>query len=512
MKANEQGSRGFLWPAVATLLCVATVVTAMSSMPALARPPDPDVPQPEPIHIRLDQSLAGALGGGAVSASRVRVAADPGTWYDLLDPPQGFDSEAFFPPTNWEVITESGAGWAQQSAQQLSGSYSAGVVTATAGTLNTWLFYGGSTGFSLETVADAELMFSYWLNTENTGNDPVYFGWASSPDGQNFYGARISGRVSKWLTATLDLQQYVGDDSVWIAFFVNGTSTSGTQQVYVDNVKVRGMEPYKVYLAVALKDYEAPATAFTFTDDFSDLNSGWPHVLQWGSTREEQGYITGYTDKFVADYPNDYTIVGGACRRPQTYFVRNGEWAEHIIAKPGLMAGSQFVMEVDIAYCDDALFASTGLVFGLNDSNTEYYRVILIYDPGGGGTIKYAVWRESHILVNTSPSSHLNGGYNTNRVKVVRDGCNLSLYFNDHLEWSSSNECYYIDDQRQVGFFHDRYPNHGKTGATLDNFRLEGAMYATGSDQKVVVWTTESWPVERALEGVDYMKWHDSSH
>jgi len=504
---------------VALLLLVGTVVTAMPSTPTLAGPPDPPIPQPEPFYIRLEQPLAGLDVAVEPLSGPIHTAVEPGEWYNLIA--EEFDQDPAtnpFPPQGWEVQTTTEPGWARRDEQWVSdgdyGGFSAGVVMTTTGTPNTWLFYGGDagTGISLEDVADAKLDFKYWLNTEYTIDDEaVYFGWAASSDGQNFYGARISGRVGAWLTGVLDMQQYIGDDSVWIAFFVIGEATAGEQHVYVDNVRVRGKEPYEVYLPTIMNNYEPPPTIFTFTDDFSDLNSGWPHILQWGSSYEEQGYITGYTDKFVADYPNDYTIVGGACRRPKTYFMRNGEWAERIIAKPGLMAGSQFVMEVDIAYCDDALFASTGLVFGLNDSHTEFYRVILIYDPGGGGTLKYAVWRDSKILVSTSPSSYLNGGYNTNRVKVVRDGCNISLYFNNHLEWSKSDECHYMD-QRQVGLFHDRFPGHGKTGATLDNFRLEGAMYATGNSQQIVVWTTESWPAERALEGVDYVKWHARGH
>ena len=504
MKTNKPSSPSFLAAIVALLLLAAVATTP--SAPTLAGPPEPGIPQPEPFHIRLDKPLSGANSGAkTVSASQIGVAADPGEWYDLIAT-QNFDGGTF-PPENWSVEPDSGSGWAKQDAQHLSGSYSAGVVTTTTGILNTQMVYGGETGISLQGTANAELKFSYWLNTDPSGDDPVYFGWAASADGQNFYGARISGSVSKWLTGTLDLGQYIDEGAVWVAFFVNGTNT-GAQEVYVDDVSVQGMEPYRVYLPASLKNY---ATTFTFSDDFSDTGSGWPHILEWGSTKEERGYITGYIDKFIADYPNDYSIVGGACREhPHTYFMRNGEWAQRIIAKPGLTVGSQFVMEVDITYCDDALFASTGLVFGLNSDNSQYYRVILIYDPGGGGTMKYAIWRDSTVLVSTSPSAYLNGGFSTNRVKVVRNGCNISVYFNDHLEWSTSGECSYTGDDREVGLFHDRYPGHGNTGAVLDNFRLEGALQASGSGQQVAVWTTESWPLERSLPNVQYIEWRGS--
>ena len=500
MFAHERGSRRFFISVVSLFLLVASMLAVTSSQPTLAGLPEQEGLQPEPIHIRLKQPLTGASSDdGGVSIAQAGVAAAPGAWYNLMA--EEFDSGTF-PPASWAVDTDSGAGWAQQTTEQVSGAYSAGVEMNTAGTLDTRLIYGGGSGFAVQNVADAKLNFNFWLDTEKDG---VYFAWAASADGQNFYGARVSGQVGAWLTGELDMRQYSGDSSVWIAFFVSGDASTDNS-VYIDNVTVQGLEPYKLHLPAVLNNYSPPATSFTFTDDFSNTGSGWPHILQWGSTPAEQGYITGYLDKFVADYPGDYSIVGGSCREnPQTYFMRNGEWADKIIAKPGLTAGSQFVMEADIAFCDDALFASTGFVFGLNEASSEFYRVILIYDPGGGGTIKYAVWRNSIVLVNTSPSSHLNGGYNSNHVKIVRDGCNISLYFNDNLEWSTSSECDYKDEQRQVGFFHDRYPNHGNTGATLDNFRLEGAMQAAGSSQKVIVWTTEVWPSASTLEGVDYI-------
>lgn len=498
MKTNVQGFRKFLGP-VLTLLLLGATVMATPGAPTLAGPPEPTIPQPEPFYFRLEQPLSGPGAAVAPLSTPIHIAANPGEWYNLMA--EKFE-DSTFPPNGWQLTGDSGwQRWSGASDPKMD-TASAGI-TNTATLTNSWLVYGPTDSLAVSDVANAKLEFSYWLDSEK---DAGWFGWAASSDGQSFYGARVSGAVGQWLTGSLDMAQYVGDDSVWLAFFFLGGGAGNG--VYVDNVTLQGMEPYKVYLPASLKNY---ATTFTFTDDFSNTGSGWPHILEWGSTKEERGYITGYIDKFIADYPNDYSIVGGTCREhPHTYFMRNGEWAQRIIAKPGLAIGSQFVMEVDITYCDDALFASTGLVFGLNSDNSQYYRVMLIYDPGGGGTMKYAIWRDSTVLVSTSPSSHLNGGFNTNRVKVVRDGCNISVYFNDHLEWSTSGECYYTGDDREIGLFHDRYPNHGNTGAVLDNFRLEGATQTAGSSQQVVVWTTESWPLEQSLPGVQYIEWHGS--
>ena len=491
MKANDQSSRRLLGPLLALLLLVGTVVMAMSSTPTLAGPPDPTIPQPEPFYIRLEQPLAGLDVAVEPLSGPIHTAAEPGEWYNLIA--EEFDQDPAtnpFPPQGWEVQTTTEPGWARRDEQWVSdgdyGGFSAGVVMTTTGTPNTWLFYGGDagTGISLEDVADAKLDFKYWLNTEYTIDDEaVYFGWAASSDGQNFYGARISGRVGAWLTGVLDMQQYIGDDSVWIAFFVIGEATAGEQHVYVDNVRVRGKEPYEVYLPTIMNNYEPPVTTFTFTDDFSDSNSGWRYKVRWGSTDEQRRYVQGYTDKLMADYPNDYTVIGGDCRKEGRYFMRVGsrDFGAKVMAKAPVQVGSQFTLEADIAFCDNENYASTGLLFGLNDAQTEYYRVILIYNLGG--SIEYAIWRDdSKILKNTSSSSYLkwkNEGFNKNTVKVVRNGCSFSVYFNGQKEWSTNSECKYTD-QRWVGLFHDKYPGSQLTGATVDDFVVEQALEPSG--------------------------------
>ena len=483
MKANDQSSRRLLGPLLALLLLVGTVVTAMPSTPTLAGPPDPPIPQPEPFYIRLEQPLAGLDVAVEPLSGPIHTAVEPGEWYNLMA--EEFDESTSL-PSFWTVETWSGPGWDIHDEQAVSASNSVGVTTTLTGTLNTWLFYGGDagTGISLEDVADAELHFNYWLDTEYIIDDEaVYFGWAASSDGQNFYGARISGRAGAWLTGVLDMQQYIGDDSVWIAFFVKGEATAGEQHVYVDNVRVRGKEPYEVYLPTIMNNYEPPVTTFTFTDDFSDSNSGWRYKVKWGSTDEQRRYVQGYTDKLMADYPNDYTVIGGDCRKEGRYFMRVGstDFGAKVMAKAPVQVGSQFTLEAEIAFCDNENYASTGLLFGLNDAQTEYYRVILIYNLGG--SIEYAIWRDdSKILKNTSSSSYLkwkNEGFNKNTVKVVRDGCSFSVYFNGYKEWSTNSECKYTD-QRWVGLFHDKYPGSQLTGATVDDFVVELALEPNG--------------------------------
>jgi len=454
---------------LALLLLVGTVVT-----PTLAGPPDPPIPQPEPFHIRLEQPLTGPGVAAEPLSAPIHVAADPGEWYNLMA--ERFEDSSF-PPDGWECTGN--GGW-----QRWSGVDDPKMDTASAGITNTttltnsWLVYGPTDLSAVNDIANARFEFSYWLNSEK---DQGWFGWAASSNGQNFYGARVSGQVGNWLTGVLDMQQYIGNDSVWVAFFfLDGGPGNG---VYVDNVALKALEAYNVYLPAIMNNYEPPVTTFTFTDDFSDSNSGWRYKVKWGSTDEQRRYVQGYTDKLMADYPNDFTVIGGDCRKEGRYFMRVGsrDFGAKVMAKSPVQVGSQFTLEADIAFCDNEPFASTGLLFGLNDAQTEYYRIILIYNAGG--SIEYAIWRDdSKILKNTSSSSYLkwkNVGFNKNTVKVVRNGCSFSVYFNGHKEWSTNSECKYTD-QRWVGLFHDKYPGSQLTGATIDDFVVEQALEPNG--------------------------------
>jgi hypothetical protein len=470
MKANEQGNRcRFLGPIVVLLFLMGTIVIARPSTPTLAGPPDPEIPQPEPFYIHLDQPLIGP-GVAESSSVPVHVATNPGSWYNLMA--QTFEDSSF-PPGGWQLTGDDG--WQRWSgaADPKMDTASAGITDTTALT-DSWLVYGPTNLLAVSDIANAKFEFSFWLDSEK---DSGWFGWAASTDGRNFYGARISGSVGQWLTGRLDMVPYLGDDSVWVAFFFLGGGPGNG--VYVDNVTLQGVKPFKVYLPSSMKDY---TSSFTFTDDFGNVNSGWPHKVNWGSSDSQKKNVYGYTNKLMADYPGTdsyhWSVIGGDCRKTGKYFVRVGtDYGDKIIARGPVQVGAHFTIEADIAFCDDDDFASTGILFGLNDAGTQYYRVILIYDRGG--SIKYAVWQDDwKILRNTRGSDHLKwegNGFNTNRVKIERDGCNLSIYFNGGLEWSTTTACSYTD-QRWVGIFHDKFPGHGNTGALVDNFVVENAL------------------------------------
>lgn len=468
MAAKERVFRKHRGLSLALVFLMGVAVLLAPGTSTLAGPPEPDLPQPEPIHIRLERLPAASITSPVLPA-QTDVTAAPGTWYNLKA--EEFDGGTF-PPAGWSVETASGTGWAQQSAQYVSASHSAGVVTSASETLESWLIYGGAEGFSVPDAAEAadvKLNFNYWLSTQK---DTVYFGWAASADGQNFYGSRVSGQVGAWITGELDMRQYVGDDSVWIAFFVIGDATAANE-AYVDNVTVQAQEPYLIHLPATLRNYSPPDASFTFTDNFSDLDSGWPKkVVNWNPKKSVYGYI----DRLTAVYPDNYDIVTGECRAyPGTYFMRMGEASNNpprIVVRGPVQVEGKFTLEADITFCDDAPGASAGLVFGLNDDASQFFRVILIRDAADN-TTDYSVWRDTNILVSTSGSSYLNGGFQTNHVKIVRDECTIQIYFNGHLE-KTLTDCAYRD-RRWVGLFHDLYYIWGMTGAVVDNFRVEKA-------------------------------------
>jgi hypothetical protein len=474
MTAKERVFRKYRGLSLTLVFLMGMAVLLAPGVPTLAGPPEPGLPQPEPIQIRLERLPAAAAQGTAPPA-HVDVSADPGTWYNVGGTAEEFDGD--FPPAGWAVQTDSGTGWAKRDEQQVSDGYSAGVVTSASETLESWLIYGGPGGFAMPgpgEAADAKLHFNFWLDSQK---DVVLFGWAASSDGQNFDGSYVSGQVGAWLTGELDMRQYVGDDSVWIAFFVvteEGATPSGSQQVYVDNVVVRALAPYLVHLPAVSRNYSPPEASFTFTDNFSDLDSGWPKkVVSWSPKKN----VYGYTDKLTADYPNNYDIVTGECRAyPGSYFMRMGESSNNpprIVVRSPVQVEGQFTLEADITFCDEAPGASAGLVFGLNDDASQFFRVILIRDAADD-TTDYAVWRDTTILVSTSGSEYLKGGFQTNHVKIVRDECTIRIYFNGHLERTLTDRCAYRD-RRWVGLFHDLYYIWGMTGAVVDNFRVEKA-------------------------------------
>ena len=95
--------------------------------------------------------------------------------------------------------------------------------------LNSWLIYGP---FSLGSSRDAHLAFDLWRELEQ-GPDYLFAG--VSVDGSTFQGLSFSGATGEWDTIELDLQEYAGQDAVWIGFQFHSNSADQMEGAWIDN-------------------------------------------------------------------------------------------------------------------------------------------------------------------------------------------------------------------------------------------------------------------------------------
>ncbi|MDY7041936.1 MAG: hypothetical protein SVX38_13855, partial [Chloroflexota bacterium] len=114
--------------------------------------------------------------------------------------------------------------------------------------------------------------------------------------------------------------------------------------------QLQGTHAY--FFPVLANNFCAVWPCLKFQDDFSDRDSGWPHERKWSSTESEREYIIGY-------YSGNFDLE-------EKYFMRIAH-ARHVIASPDFHAPSDYVIEADMMFCDDAYLASAGLVFGASD-------------------------------------------------------------------------------------------------------------------------------------------------
>ena len=169
-------------------------------------------------------------------------------WQNLMTE----DFEGDFPAAGWQTYNNSGyteTYWNDASCKPYNGEWSAfcaagGSQSVSCGqyypnNMKSWMIYGP---FDLSNATDAELLFSYWNNSES---DYDYFKVFASVDNSNFYGWRVSGNSNGWVSASFDLTDvYVlgnllGQSQVWIAFnFISDGSTTA-EGAFVDDIVLR---------------------------------------------------------------------------------------------------------------------------------------------------------------------------------------------------------------------------------------------------------------------------------
>jgi hypothetical protein len=211
------------------------------------------------------------------------------------------------------------------------------------------------------------------------------------------------------------------------------------------------------YFPLIAKDYCPVWPCLLFSDDFSDSNSGWPHEYKWGDRESEREYIIGY-------YLGKFSL-------PDKYFMRIAH-ARHVVASPALHAPSDYIIEADMMFCDDAYLASAGLVFGASENLRKFYMFSLAYNGSDHwcAVRKYNLDGDSPYLRPGGWSScGANRRYQVNHLKVERVGTSIKVYLNGRLIWSGSDGSY--TGERRVGFIHDKY-EIGYTGVYFDDFKL----------------------------------------
>ncbi|MFZ5916303.1 MAG: hypothetical protein ACOYZ7_05195 [Chloroflexota bacterium] len=383
---------------LALMLAAALAPAAPHSVTWADAPMRSELPQSLPIRVepfsfQLPQRPGGA--GADASAAPVHIAAS-GDWSEVMS--SGF--EASFESEGWEV---QGTGWARTSDESNGGSYSAGVENFDDAP-DTCLIYGGAGGESLQNLANARLEFSFWLATASD----IYLSWAASSDGVNFDGHRASGQVSGWLSTAMDLKQFVGDGSVWLAFCIVGSGSGAGQNVYLDDVSIAGQEPYWLYLPAALSNYAPPSR--DFHDNFSDPNSGWPveHVEQSPTYEIHRDYVDG------------------------RYWMKlNYIWFHRAFAMPvGVSASGDYTLQVDLMYDFGDYRAEWGVIFEANDDATSYYMVTLYrYGPD----LLYRIRRttsggEVDLADEGAPWFLQTNSWQWSYIRIVREGDEIRFY------------------------------------------------------------------------------------
>ncbi len=156
--------------------------------------------------------------------------------------------EEIWPGTGWNVFDNSGSTngeyfWDDDDFKPHNGSWSAweanggvnGLDPATnnyPNYLDSWMIYGP---FDLSTCSDADVWFYYWNKSE------IDYDWLytmASADGANFGGWMESGDSGGWKFEDFDLQSYLGDDSVWLAFVATSDYSNTDVGAFVDDITI----------------------------------------------------------------------------------------------------------------------------------------------------------------------------------------------------------------------------------------------------------------------------------
>ena len=98
---------------------------------------------------------------------------------------------------------------------------------------NAWFVLGP---FDLSDASEARLTFDYMLQSEKRRD---WFGWYVSTDNNHFQGIRESGNTNGWTSRTFDLNNWLGQPQVWVAFVFQSDAQVSDMGAFLDNVQIQ---------------------------------------------------------------------------------------------------------------------------------------------------------------------------------------------------------------------------------------------------------------------------------
>jgi hypothetical protein len=237
-----------------------------------------DLPQNEPIGIRQITPSATATG-----------------WQSIAT--ESFDDYILESP--WSVLPETGQRWGVADINAVEYSNHAAWVRGAnqrptfedatetyTDSMDTWLVYGPIEGVDLY---DVKVTFDYF-NRSEAGD---YFHIGYSTDGTHFTGFQTSGLLENWQSSAIVWETNQAPQ-VWIAFgFTSNDDGNVNRGTWVDNIEIQGYYGSSIHLPLVFNQYGEVVQ--TFSDDFSDPESGWPQTTFEHSDGTDF-MLAGYTD------------------------------------------------------------------------------------------------------------------------------------------------------------------------------------------------------------------------
>ncbi len=229
-------------------------------------------------------------------------------------------------------------------------------------------------------------------------------GYAISTDGSNWTRQKMlipEGPLNAFDVFSADYPAVLVDGPGYKIWY-SGINSAGTYNIGYATAGVCGLRPagYSISLPIVARSETAPSCSPYYTDSFNDPSSGWP---VHDNSNRRYAYIDGQYQIWVKNPSQGWSVTPGAKVTDFTASVSarrtNGE------------------------------FGAYGIEFGINEDWSQFYEVLIDANY-------YSIWRYNNgwtALRNWTSSGAIATGTAWNRIKVVRNGANITLYVNNQL-------------------------------------------------------------------------------